>query len=147
MIRQLFATNNESTGLILRLTLGLVMFPHGAQKLLGLFGGYGFKGTMGYFTNTLHLPALLAFLVIMVEFFGPLLLIAGFATRIAAALLIILMIGIFITGPHLQNGFFMNWTGQQLGEGYEYHLLVIGIALALLFSGGGRYAADHLIAK
>ncbi len=123
------------------------MFPHGAQKLLGIFGGYGFKGTMGYFTNVMHLPAVLAFLVIMVEFFCPLLLIVGYATRIAAALLIVLMLGIFITGPHLQNGFFMNWTGQQLGEGYEYHLLVTGMSLALFFSGGGRFSADRSIAK
>lgn len=147
MIRKLFATNNEPTALILRIVLGLVMFPHGAQKLLGIFGGYGFKGTMGYFTNVMHLPAVLAFLVIMVEFFCPLLLIVGYATRIAAALLIVLMLGIFITGPHLQNGFFMNWTGQQLGEGYEYHLLVTGMSLALFFSGGGRFSADRSIAK
>jgi putative oxidoreductase len=147
MIRKLFATNNEPTALILRIVLGLVMFPHGAQKLLGIFGGYGFKGTMGYFTNVVHLPAVLAFLVILVEFFCPLLLIVGYATRIAAALLIVLMLGIFITGPHLQNGFFMNWTGQQPGEGYEYHLLVTGMSLALLFSGGGRFSADRSIAK
>ncbi len=147
MLKKLFATNNELTGLIIRLTLGFVMLPHGCQKMLGMFGGYGFSATMGYFTSAMHLPAILAFLVICTEFFGALFLIFGFATRISAALMIILMLGIFITGPHLQNGFFMNWTGQQPGEGYEYHLLVIGISLALLVTGGGRFAVDRRIAK
>jgi len=133
--------------MIARLTLGLVMFPHGAQKLLGIFGGYGFKGTMSYFTGTLHLNALLAFLVIMIEFFGSLSLLAGFATRIWAFALIVVMAGILITSTHVQNGFFMNWTGQQAGEGYEYHLLVIGLALTLLFTGGAKWSVDSLIVQ
>ena len=141
MNNRIFNTNNDWTGIITRLTLGLVLFPHGAQKMLGMFGGYGFSGTMGFFTGTLHLPWIIAFLVIIIEFFGALSLIVGFASRIWAALTIILFIGI-IFSSHLEYGFFMNWFGNQKGEGYEYHLLVIGLSLATLVNGSGKYSVD-----
>ncbi len=110
MKNKIFQENNDLTGLIIRLTIGLILFPHGAQKLLGMFGGYGFSGTMGFFTNTMHLPWIIGFLVIMIEFFGLLSFIAGFASRIWAVLTIILMVGIIATS-HKDNGFFMNWFG------------------------------------
>lgn len=141
-----FQTDDTWTGLILRLTLGLVMFPHGAQKLLGWYGGFGFSGTMGFFTETMHLPWLVAFLVIVGECFGSLGLIAGLLTRFTAASFIVIMLGA-ITTSHLQNGFFMNWFGKQQGEGYEYHLLVIGLSLALLMTGAGKWSVDRLIAE
>jgi putative oxidoreductase len=146
MKNKIFNTNNDLTGLIIRLTLGLILFPHGAQKMLGMFGGYGFSGTMNFFTGTLHLPWIIGFLVIIIEFVGALSLIAGFASRIWSALTIILFIGIIFTS-HLDNGFFMNWFGNQKGEGYEYHLLVIGLSLAILVNGSGKYSADKLITK
>ena len=146
MKNKIFNTNNDLTGLIIRLTLGLILFPHGAQKMLGMFGGYGFSGTMNFFTGTLHLPWIIGFLVIIIEFVGALSLIAGFASRIWSALTIILFIGIIFTS-HLDNGFFMNWFGNQKGEGYEYHLLVIGLSLATLVNGSGKYSADKLITK
>jgi putative oxidoreductase len=146
MKNKIFNTNNDLTGLITRLTLGLTLFPHGAQKMLGMFGGYGFSGTMNFFTGTLHLPWIIGFLVIIIEFVGALSLIAGFASRIWSALTIILFIGIIFTS-HLDNGFFMNWFGNQKGEGYEYHLLVIGLSLATLVNGSGKYSADKLITK
>ena len=146
MKNKIFSTNNDLTGLIIRLTLGLILFPHGAQKMLGMFGGYGFSGTMNFFTGTLHLPWIIGFLVIIIEFVGALSLIAGFASRIWSALTIILFIGIIFTS-HLDNGFFMNWFGNQKGEGYEYHLLVIGLSLATLVNGSGKYSADKLITK
>ena len=146
MKNKIFNTNNDLTGLIIRLTLGLILFPHGAQKMLGMFGGYGFSGTMNFFTGTLHLPWIIGFLVIIIEFVGALSLIAGFASRIWSALTIILFIGIIFTS-HLGNGFFMNWFGNQKGEGYEYHLLVIGLSLATLVNGSGKYSADKLITK
>jgi putative oxidoreductase len=146
MKNKIFNTNNDLTGLIIRLTIGLILFPHGAQKMLGLFGGYGFSGTMNFFTGTLHLPWIIGFLVIIIEFVGALCFIAGFASRIWSALTIVLFIGIIFTS-HLDNGFFMNWFGNQKGEGYEYHLLVIGLSLATLVNGSGKYSADKLITK
>ena len=145
-MRQLFQTDDSWTGLILRLTLGLVMFPHGAQKLLGWYGGFGFSGTMGFFTETMHLPWIVAFLVIIGESFGSVALLLGLLTRFTAASFIVIMLGA-ITTSHLPNGFFMNWLGKQAGEGYEYHLLVIGIGLALLMTGAGKWSVDRLIAE
>jgi len=145
-MRQLFQTDDSWTGLILRLTLGLVMFPHGAQKLLGWYGGFGFSGTMGFFTETMHLPWIVAFLVIVGESLGSLALLLGLLTRFTAASFIVIMLGA-ITTSHLPNGFFMNWFGKQAGEGYEYHLLVIGIGVALLVTGAGRWSADRIITE
>jgi putative oxidoreductase len=122
------------------------MFPHGAQKLLGWYGGFGFEGTMGFFTQQMGMPWLIAFLVIIGESFGSVALLAGLLTRFTAASFGVIMLGA-ITMVHLPHGFFMNWSGKQQGEGYEYHLLVIGIAIALLITGGGRWSADHMIAK
>ena len=145
-MRAFFHTDDGWTGFILRLTLGLVMFPHGAQKLLGWYGGFGFDGTMGFFIQKLGLPWIIAFLVIIGEFFGSLGLLSGFLTRFSAGSLIVIMLGA-ITMAHLPHGFFMNWFGQQQGEGYEYHLLVIGIAAALLVTGGGKWAVDQKLAE
>ena len=146
MINTLFSANGDWVGLILRLTIGLIIFPHGAQKMLGWFGGYGFNGTMGFFTGTAGLPYIVGLAVILLEFGGSLLLVAGLGTRIIALGFIGLMIGIILTS-HLPNGFFMNWYGSQPGEGYEYHLLVIGLAVALLIEGAGRYSVDSVIAR
>ena len=145
-MKALFQTDDGLAGFILRVTLGLVMFPHGAQKLLGWFGGFGFDGTMGFFTQKMGLPWIIAFLIIIGESFGSLGLLAGFLTRFAAASLAVIMLGA-ITMVHLPHGFFMNWGGQQQGEGYEYHLLVIGIAAALLITGGGRWSVDRVVAE
>ncbi|MDP1769984.1 MAG: DoxX family protein [Nitrospirota bacterium] len=145
-MRQLFYTDNNWVGLILRVTLGLVIFPHGAQKLLGWYGGFGFAGTMGFFTETMHLPWIVAFLVIVGESFGSIALLLGLLTRFTAASFIVIMLGA-ITTSHLPNGFFMNWFGKQAGEGYEYHLLVIGIAAALLVTGAGRWSADRIMTE
>ena len=140
-----FGTDDAWSSLVLRVMLGLVMLPHGAQKLLGWFGGYGFSGTIGFFTQS-GTPWILAFLVIMGESLGALGLIAGFLTRFSAFGILCIMLGaIFIV--HLPNGFFMNWFGKQAGEGFEYHLLMIGMSLALMISGAGRWSVDGLIAK
>ena len=146
MKKKLFTTNNDWTGVIIRLTIGLILFPHGAQKMLGLFGGYGFTGTMGFFTDTMKFPWIIGFLVIIIEFIGALSLIAGFASRIWSVLIIILFTGI-IFSSHLNNGFFMNWFGNQKGEGYEYHLLMIGLAIATFINGSGKYSVDEKLVK
>lgn len=141
---KIFKTNNDWVGFIARLTLGIVVFPHGAQKMLGLFGGFGFNGTMDFFTTQMGLPWLIAFLVIIIEFFGSLSIIAGLATRVWSMAFIGLFIGIIVT-THLEHGFFMNWMGNQQGEGYEYALLVIGVFIALLVNGSGKYAIDKFL--
>lgn len=140
MIRKLLATTNDILPLVLRLALGVVMFPHGAQKLLGWFGGGGFSATMQGMTG-MGLPAVIVFLVIVAEFFGSLGLITGFLTRFSAFGITMVMLGAIFT-VHAKVGFFMNWMGQQQGEGFEYHLLVLGIALALMIRGGGRFSVD-----
>ena len=141
----LFKTDDSWAGLILRVGLGGVILAHGAQKLLGWFGGHGFEGTMGFFTQTMGLPWLVAFLVIIGESLGSLGLIAGFLTRFTAASFIVIMIGAIAT-VHWPQGFFMNWSGQQQGEGFEYHLLVIAMSAALIAIGGGKWALDGVIA-
>ena len=145
-MKYLFQTDDNFSYWVPRATLGCVMFPHGAQKLLGWFGGFGFTNTMTYFTQTAGLPWVVAFLIIMGESFGSLGLILGFFTRLSAFGLICIMLGAIIT-VHIPNGFFMNWFGKQAGEGFEYHLLVIGISIPLLISGGGKYSVDSLINK
>lgn len=146
MLNKLLATRDDISITILRLALGLVILPHGAQKLLGWFGGYGFGGTMNFFTETMGIPAILALLAILAESFGALGLIVGLGTRIAA-LGVGATIGVAAFMVHLQHGFFMNWSGQQAGEGFEYHLLVVGMALALVIAGGGKWSLDRLLAK
>ena len=145
-MKKIFQTNENTTATIIRIVLGLIMFPHGAQKMLGWFGGYGFNGTMGFLTGTVGLPWIMAFLVIAIEFFGSIALLVGFATRVVAVGIISLFAGIIFTS-HLQNGFFMNWAGNLKGEGYEYHLLVIGMAVALLVSGAGKWSVDYVLQR
>ena len=144
-MKKLMATSNDVALTTLRVVLGVVFFAHGAQKMLGWFGGYGFHGTMGFFEH-MGMPAPVALLVIVTEFFGGLGLIVGLLTRIAALGIGCEMIGaIFMV--HLPNGFFMNWTGNQKGEGFEYHLLAIAIAAALLLRGAGAFSLDRSLAK
>lgn len=145
MWKKLIQTNDDTAALVLRLLLGIVFFPHGMQKLLGWYGGYGFEGTMGFFTAKLGIPAVLAFLAIMAEALGSLGLITGLTTRVAAFGITVNMV-VAVLMLHLQNGFFMNWFGNQKGEGYEYHLLVIAIGVALMIRGGGKWSVDRLIA-
>ena len=142
----LFQTNDKFSYWVPRVILGCVMFPHGVQKLFGWFGGFGFTNTMIYFTQTAGLPWIVAFLIIMGESLGSLGLIVGFFTRLSALGLIFIMVGA-ITTVHIPNGFFMNWLGKNAGEGFEYHLLVIGMSIPLLISGGGKYSVDGLINK
>ncbi|MDB6123252.1 MAG: hypothetical protein JWQ71_2245 [Pedosphaera sp.] len=141
----LLKTNDGITPLIARLTLGLVMFPHGAQKVFGWFGGYGFSATMNSFTGQMHIPALFAFLAIAAEFAGSLGLITGFLSRVAALGIAVNMLAAMLM-VHAPHGFFMNWAGNQKGEGFEYHLLAFGLALVVIISGGGKWSVDRLLA-
>ncbi len=130
----------------MRLVLGVVFFAHGSQKMLGWFGGYGFHGTMGFFTQKMGIPAPLAFLAICAEFFGGLGLIVGLLSRIAAFGIICNMLVAIVT-VHFANGFFMNWFGNQKGEGFEYHLLAIAMGLVILIKGAGAFSLDRLLSS
>jgi putative oxidoreductase len=146
MLKKLFQTENDTAIMILRVVLGVVYFPHGMQKLLGWFGGYGIGGTMGFFTGNLGIPEIFAFLAIMAEGLGCLGLLSGLLTRIAAfGITVNMIVAVFML--HLKNGFFMNWEGKQPGEGFEYHLLVIAIGIALMIRGGGKWSIDKVVAE
>ena len=147
-MKKILTTNpTNTTALFARLALGVVVFPHGAQKLLGWFGGYGFHGTMGFLTSTAGLPSIIALLVILIEFFGSLFLIAGFATRLAAIGILGNFIGV-VASSNLHNGFFMNWYAQpNKGEGLEFFILLFGLAVISLVAGGGRASIDAAITK
>jgi putative oxidoreductase len=143
IIKQILSSDSNWSGIPLRLSLGLMMFPHGAQKMLGIFGGHGFHGTMQFLTG-LGFPWILAFAAILVEFFAPIFLILGFGTKIAAGLIFVVMLVAMTI--HIPNGFFMNWYGVQQGEGIEMFLLIFGLAIALMIQGGGKASLDSRIA-
>ncbi|MEN9402532.1 MAG: hypothetical protein RL091_1235 [Verrucomicrobiota bacterium] len=141
----LVATGDSFAPTVLRLVLGIMILPHGLQKTLGWFGGYGFNGTMGYLTTQVGAPWIFAFLAILAESVGGLMLIAGFGTRVAA-----LGVGgvmAVAATQHWSNGFFMNWFGNQKGEGVEFHLLALGIVVALLMLGGGKMSVDRRLSR
>lgn len=137
---------SDTSLLIARAFLGIVIAGHGAQKLLGWFGGFGFEGTIGFFTGTIGLPYVFALLIILAESLGMIALIFGFATRLLSAALIPIMLGAIIT-THGQFGFFMNWFSAQAGEGYEFHLLVIALSSVIALNGAGAYSVDAYIQK
>ena len=142
MLQKLLNTSNNVALGMVRLVLGGVMFAHGAQKMLGWFGGYGFTGTMGFFENQMHIPAAFAFLAIAAEFFGGLGLILGLLTRVAAFGIAVNML-VAVVMVHGQFGFFANWSGTQKGEGYEYHLLALAMCAFLMIKGGGAFSVDR----
>ena len=145
MLRRLIQTDNSAAALIMRLALGVVMFPHGAQKVLGWWGGYGPSATIQWFSK-MGLPPLLTILVMLAEFAGSLMLIFGFLTRIAAFGIGCVMAGAWLT-VHSKAGFFMNWAGTQKGEGFEYHILALALAIALLITGGGALSVDGALSR
>src|SRR5438309_3369527 len=122
-------THGDVVPLVLRLTLAVVIFAHGAQMTLGWFGGYGLRGTLD-FLRTSGVPSPVAVLTIMAEFLGPLGLAVGLLTRVAALGIAVVMLGAILT-VHRRR-FFMNWYGNEQAEGFEYHLLAIGLAVALV---------------
>jgi putative oxidoreductase len=140
-------TDAASAPLVARLSLGLLLFPHGAQHALGWFGGYGFGGTLQWMTDTLGFPAPAAALAIVVELIAPLALVLGLGGRLAAAGIVGLMLGALST--HVSNGFFMNWFGALPAgsEGFEYHLVVIALAAVVLIDGSGAWSLDRRLAR
>src|SRR5580700_1408801 len=146
MLRKIVGTTNDWTLTLLRLVMGVIFFAHGAQKALGWFGGYGFSGTMGFFTDMMHIPALFAVLAIAAEFLGGLGLIVGLLTRVAAFGIFCNMV-VAVAMIHHQFGFFMNWAGSQKGEGFEFHLLVVAITVFLMIRGAGAASVDRLLSS
>lgn len=143
MFRSLVKTQNHWLPVILRLTLGIVFFAHGAQKVLGWWGGGGFNATMGGFTG-MGIPAVFAFLAIAAEFFGGLGLIFGFLGRIAAfgVACVMLVAALMVHAPY---GLFMNWQGTAAGHGFEYHLLALALSIAVMRLGSGAVSLDRAI--
>ena len=146
MFGKLLSTQDDVAPLVMRVMLGVVFFPHGAQKVLGWFGGHGLNGTLDFFTQTMGISLVFAVLVIVAEFLGALGLIVGFLTRVAAFGVASVMTGAIIM-VHFKHGFFMNWAGKQAGEGFEYHLLAIALAVALMFTGGGKASIDSFLSR
>ena len=144
MFRKLLATSDDWTLTLLRLVMGVIFFAHGAQKTFGWFGGYGFSGTMGFFTQMMHIPAPFAFLAICAEFLGGVGLILGALGRLAAFGIACNMV-VAILMVHHNFGLFMNWSGQQKGEGFEFHLLAIAIAVVLMARGSGAFSVDRAL--
>jgi len=145
-MKRLFETDDSLRSLVQRAVLGAVMLPHGLQKLLGLFGGPGFEKSAQMLSQTTHLPTFFGVLAIIAESFGAVALVFGLLTRVSAAGIAAVMIGAVLT-VHLDNGFFMNWMGNQAGEGFEYHLLVLALAIPLIWTGAGMWSIDRAIAR
>ena len=141
MLTRLLATDASAIRLVQRIVLGLVILPHGLQKTIGLFGGYGFTGTMGFLTGMVGLPWVIAVLVVLAESLGAAALVVGLFSRVTALGIAAVMGGAAVTS-HLPHGFFMNWTGAQGGEGFEYHLLALAMALPIVVAGGGAASVD-----
>jgi len=139
----LLETQNDVGPAIARVVLGAVMFPHGAQKVLGWFGGPGVAGTMG-FLHGMHIPTAIAVLDPVAEFAGAIALVVGLLSRVAAfGVLCVMLVAVSLI--HYSNGFFMNWSGQQKGEGFEFHLLAMGLAIIVLIKGGGAASVDRAL--
>lgn len=147
LVKKFFGTDTQSWALLFaRLALGIVVLPHGMQKALGMYGGYGFEATLGAF-QSMGMPLLLGVLVISAEFLGAIGMILGLGTRFMAFSIFLTLGGAMFIGGHVANGFFMNWFGNQAGEGMEYFILIIGLSLVGMFGGGGKFSLDNLISK
>ncbi len=147
MLKALLRTSDSFVETVLRVALACVFFPHGAQKALGWFGGYGLTATMGFFTGKMGIPPLLAALDIAAEFLGPVALLFGAFTRVAALGIFVVM-ATAVALVHAKLGFFMNWAGRLPAgtEGFEYHILALALAFAVLVRGGGALSVDRSLA-
>lgn len=146
MFRKLMSTTDDFSVTILRLLFGAVFFAHGAQKALGWFGGYGFSATMGFFTQKVNIPAPFAVLAIAAEFLGSLGILVGLLSRIAAFGIACNMV-VAVAMIHIHYGFFANWSGTQKGEGIEFHILAVAIALFIMIKGSGPLSLDRALSR
>jgi len=146
MWRKIIRTDDDKVLTLLRVALAIMVFPHGAQKLLGWFGGFGFSGTMGFLTQQMHIPAALALLVFAAEFFGALGVFFGFLGRIAAFGIAVDFTVVALMA-HLSNGFFLNYSGQQKGEGIEFLIVPVATAIAIVIRGSGAWSIDRALMR
>lgn len=142
--RKVIHTTDDHTLMALRVVLGVIFFAHGAQKALGWFGGAGFDQTLNMFTQGMHIPAFFAVLAIAAEFLGGIGLLLGLLTRIAAFGIAVNMI-VAVVLVHGHNGLFMNWSGRQPGEGFEFHLLALAMAFLVMVRGAGAWSLDRVL--
>jgi putative oxidoreductase len=142
MFQKLMNTSDDFVVTLLRLALGVVFFAHGAQKVLGWFGGFGFQASLGFFTQQMHIPAVLAVLAMAAELLGGIGLLIGFLGRVAAFGIACNM-AVAVALVHRHFGLFANWLGNQKGEGYEFHIFVIAICLAIMIKGSGALSIDR----
>jgi len=146
MLWKLLKTSDDRVLFLMRIILGAVMFAHGAQKALGWFGGGGLQPTLQMFGGRLGIPAPLAFLSIAAEFLGGAGLMLGLFGRLAAfAVAANMLVAALLV--HLRNGLFMNWSGSQRGEGFEYHLLAVALAIATVIGGSGAWSLDRVLLR
>ncbi len=145
LLYRLLETQSSYTQLIARVVLGVVIFPHGAQKMLGIWGGHGLQAVIDSFNQWFGIPNFITVLVALGEFVGSIFLIIGFFSRFAAASIILIMLGAiyYVVNDH----FFMNWYSEQRGEGFEFHLLAIGLAIIVLLNGSGKFSIDNFLVK
>lgn len=141
LTQRILRVSSQQADLILRVALGTVFVAHGSQKLFGWFGGNGWNATIGFFNQVLNIPAPLAGLVILIEFFGGIAIILGLLTRPVALGLAATMLGAAFK-VHLVNGFFL---GQNNGVEYVFVLLLLSIYFVV--KGSGVISLDGLIAK
>ncbi len=141
-----FGSVTESLSLfLLRVPLGVIFMAHGSQKLFGLFGGPGITATLKTFEEKMGIPPLFTILAMIAEFGGGVGVLVGCLTRISS-LGIASVMAVAIYKVHLANGFFLNWYGAPgRGHGIEYNIALLGIALSLVLSGGGRWSVDRLL--
>ena len=144
MLTSLFYTNPDWIETLIRITLGVVFFAHGAQKLLGWYGGAGLKDTMRTMHKFLGLPIPLAFLAVATEFFGGAGLMVGLLSRVAALGIAVTMVAAILM-VHGRYGLFLNWFGDRKGHGIEYHLLAIALAAVIIVRGSGAVSLDRLL--
>lgn len=146
MLRKLMSTPDDWTLTLARIILATIFFAHGSQKMFGFFGGRGVSGTIEIFQQTMGIPAPLTILAMSAEVVGAVGLFLGLLSRIAAlGVLVVMLVAPFAN--HLYPNFFMNWTGRQMGEGYEYHLLAIALIVAILVRGAGALSLDRAISS
>ena len=146
MLAWLLGTDGDWAMAIARIVLGVVFFAHGAQKMLGWFGGAGLQITVRMFREHLHIPAPLAVLAVAAEFLGGLGLIVGLFSRVdALAIAVVMCVALFAV--HRKFGFFMDWYGDKKGHGIEYHILVLTLALLVMFKGAGALSLDHALSR
>jgi putative oxidoreductase len=143
---RLLHTRKDVTLTLARVALALVFLGHGSQKVFGWFGGLGFDGTLEMFQRTMGIPPAFTVMAMTAEVLGGLGLLVGLLTRVAAsAVLIVMILAPFLNGLYVR--FFMNWTGRNPGEGFEYHMLAIALILAVLVHGAGAISLDRLLAR